>query len=166
MVTNICVVGLLNNYTKEITQQVANVLEMFYTDVTEVLEYDLVDLARAEDLVGKEYIAKQETGTIRMLSSYENTIYTINYASLNMEHNLDSVKEGCVLVYLRLDETSFNDKLKTSKLPKTESSLLKKQFKNRDLILTDIADVVADVSKSNNEIEIILKKIEEYYEKR
>lgn len=166
MGSNICVVGLLNSYTKNVAKRVSDVLEMFYTDVTEVLEYDLMGIDVAESIVGKEYIEKQETGTIKMLSSYVNTIFTIGFSSLNNENNYGYVKDGCLLIYLRCNQTKFKQLLKNEKLSNTETELAVKQFKDRDKILTDMVDIVADVSKNEDEIKIILSKIEEYYEKR
>lgn len=166
MSSNICLVGLLNNYTKNVAKLVSSTLEMFYTDVTEVLEYDLMDMAFVEGVAGKDYIDKQETNTIKTLSSYENTLFTIDFSSLNQKMNLKYVKDGCLLIYLKTNKKCFKQNLEQEQLSATEVELATKQFKNRDLILTDIVDLVVDVSNKSNEVEIILKKIEEYYEKR
>lgn len=166
MVSNICMVGLLDKYTKDVTQHVADMLEMYYTDVTDVMEYDFSDLVKAESIVGRDYIEKQESGVVKTLSSYDNTIFSIKFSILNNETNLGYVKNGCILIYLRLDEAAFNKNISKEPLNRYEKSIAKKLYDERDKILVSYATIVADVSAAEDEVEIILNKIEEYYEKR
>lgn len=165
MVSNICMVGLLDNYTKDVTQRVADMLEMYYTDVTEVMEYDFADLINAESIVGRDYLEKQESGVVKTLASYDNTIFSIKFSILNNETNLNYVKNGCLLIYVRVNEVDFAKKISKEPLNKYEKSIAKKLYVERDKILCEEATIVANVV-DEDEIKIILNKIEEYYEKR
>lgn len=165
MVSNICMVGLLDNYTKDVTQRVADMLEMYYTDVTEVMEYDFADLIKAESIVGRDYLEKQESGVVKTLASYDNTIFSIKFSILNNETNLNYVKNGCLLIYVRVNEADFAKKISKEPLNKYEKSIAKKLYVERDKILCEEATIVANVV-DEDEIKIILNKIEEYYEKR
>ena len=92
MITNICIVGLLKKYTKSISKRVADTLDMFYADVTELLEYEYINMDNAEKIVGKEYMEKQEVKKIKALSTFENTLFTVDTFYLNNEKNLHHIK--------------------------------------------------------------------------
>ena len=164
MVSNICIVGLLKNYVRKVAKRVADALDMFYADVQELLSYDFINLVEAEALVGKEYIEKQEGVKIKTVASYENTVITLNWECLNKEKNLKAIKKGAVLVYLRVGKTEFKNKLEKEDglVDKTEQLKL---FKEHDDLLKNYADVVAlNKGTIDDVVNIILKKIEEYYE--
>ena len=159
MISNICIVGLLKNYTKRISKRVADTLEMFYADVTELLEYEYINMASAQAIAGKEYMEKQETKKIKALSSFENILFTVDNYYLNNDKNLHYIKNGALVIYLRLNERMLNKYLKE------EMTLLKNVAPERDMLLKGYADIVVDVSKDKNIEKNILTKIEEYYEK-
>ena len=60
MADNIVVFGLNNNYVKTIGKMLADELEMFFADVLDLLKFDFIDLVQANNIVGKDYILKQE----------------------------------------------------------------------------------------------------------
>lgn len=164
MVSNICIVGLLKNYVRKVAKRVADALDMFYADVHELLSYDFINLVEAEALVGKDYIEKQESVKIKTVASYENTVITLNWECLNKEKNLNAIKKGAVLVYLRVGKTEFKNKLEKEDalVDKTEQLKL---FKEHDDLLKNYADVVVlNKGTIDDVVNIILKKIEEYYE--
>ncbi len=167
MVSNICMVGLLQNYTKTVCKCIADALEMFYADVRELLEFDLISLAEASKIVGLDYIEKQEYKKIKTLASYENTIFTMDYLGLNQEENVVSVKEGSLLVYLKLSKRLFNQLIKRENLPQSEEVLLSSMFKEHNDMLSSVADVVVEIKTAKDDlVELVLGRIEEYYENR
>ena len=167
MVSNICMVGLLKTYTKNVAKCVADALEMFYADVRELMEFDLINLAEASKIAGLDYIEKQECNKIKTLATYENTIFTLDYLSLNNEKNLESVKTGCLLIYLKLGATYFNKLLKREDIPNSEEILLKTMHTEHSKLLSEYADVVVEVNNDKQNVtNLILNKIEEYYENR
>lgn len=167
MVSNICMVGLLQNYTKTVCKCIADALEMFYADVRELLEFDLISLAEASKIVGLDYIEKQECNKIKTLASYENTIFTMDYLSLNQEDNLNNVKQGSLLVYLKLSKRLFTKLVKKENLPQSEEILLSSMFKEHNEMLSAAANVVVDIKTENDDlVDLVLGRIEEYYENR
>ena len=145
-------------------KRVADALDMFYADVHELLSYDFINLVEAEALVGKEYIEKQESVKIKTVAGYENTVITLNWECLNKEKNLNAIKKSAVLVYLRVGKTEFKNKLEKEDglVDKTEQLKL---FKEHDELLKNYANVVAlNKGTIDDVVNIILKKIEEYYE--
>ena len=167
MITSICIVGLLEKYTKKVAKRVADALEMFYADVNELLSYDFIDIIEAENIVGKDYILKQETNKIKTLSSYENTVITLDYKSLNNEKNLKFLKQGSIIIYLKLNKPEYKIKLADEKLKKDEADLALKMFVERDKVLKGYSNIVVLANGTiTSVVKTILNKIEEYYEKR
>ena len=78
MITNICIVGLLKKYTKSISKRVADTLDMFYADVTELLEYEYINMANAEKIVGKEYMEKQPKAIEQEINEVVNGFKQLN----------------------------------------------------------------------------------------
>ncbi len=165
MITNICIVGLLKKYTKSISKRVADTLDMFYADVTELLEYEYINMANAEKIVGKEYMEKQEVKKIKALSTFENTLFTVDTFYLNNEKNLHHIKNGALVIYLQLSQKMFDKHIKQEKLTKQEEAIVRNMAFERDLLLKDYADIVVDITTDKNIEKLILTKIEEYYEK-
>ncbi len=87
MVSNITIFGLNNTFAKEVGRFLSDELEMFFADVMELLKFDFINLVEAQNIVGKEYILKQERVKIKTLSSYENTIISCDFRSLNTPDN-------------------------------------------------------------------------------
>lgn len=167
MVTNICVIGLLKNHIKDVAKRVADALEMFYADLEELLTFDLIDVINAQKIVGKEYIEKQETKKIKTLASYENTVITLSYLSLNNEENLKSIKNGCLVVLINFEKDDFFNKIKTEKLNKQEKELQQKMFNERQKVLQGYSDIIVDGGGTVEEVfNKTIKSIGEYYEKR
>ena len=165
MITNICIVGLLKKYTKSISKRVADTLDMFYADVTELLEYEYINMANAEKIVGKEYMEKQEVKKIKALSTFENTLFTVDTFYLNNEKNLHHIKNGALVIYLQLSQKMFDKHIKQEKLTMQEEAIVRNMAFERDLLLKDYADIVVYITTDKNIEKLILTKIEEYYEK-
>ena len=167
MVSNICMVGLINNYTKNVSKCVADALEMFYADVRELMEFDLINIAEASQIAGLDYIEKQESNKIKTLATYENTIFTLDYLCLNKETNLKNVKSGALIVYLKVGKTLLKKLLEKEELPNSEEMLLESMFDEHNRLLCSYADVVVDIkSEKQDFVKLVLNKIEEYYENR
>lgn len=167
MVNNICMVGLLKTYTKNVAKCVADALEMFYADVRELMEFDLINLAEASKVAGLDYIERQENNKIKTLATYDNTIFTLDYLSLNNESNLENVKTGCLLIFIKVGATYFNKLLKKEDIPNSEEILLKTMRTEHNKVLSEYADIVVEITNEKQDVlELILNKIEEYYENR
>ena len=67
MVSNITIFGLNNTFAKEVGRFLSDELEMFFADVMELLKFDFINLVEAQNIVGKEYILKQERVKIKTL---------------------------------------------------------------------------------------------------
>lgn len=164
MISNITVFGLNNKFSKEVGKMLSDKLDMFFADVMELLTFDFIDLVQAENIVGRDYILKQERVKIKTLSSYDNTVICCDFRSLNTLDNYENLKKGSVMVYLKPDsQTLLNINKKFSGAA------------NFDLfndVRMDYLDSKADVVCNINSTEIkdivkqIIFNLEEYYNKK
>ena len=161
MVSNITIFGLNNMYAKVVGKQLADELDMFFADVMELLTFDFINLAEAENVVGRDYILKKERSKIRTLSTYENTVICCDYRSLNTIANYNNLKSNSIMIYLKLNEKSLN---------KINSNF--KDESNFDLfsdvrmgLLENKAHITCDVSNLNVEqtVNLIIKSVQFYY---
>ena len=150
------------NYVKTIGKMLADELEMFFADVLDLLKFDFIDLVQANNIVGKDYILKQEKSKIKTLATYDNTVISVDYRSINNDENLENLKQGCLLVYLKMDEKTLNDVNKYYKAA-NEFDLFLEDFENN--ILENKSNVVCDISnlKLEDVVNKILASITDYY---
>ena len=147
MVSNITIFGLNNTFAKEVGRFLSDELEMFFADVMELLKFDFINLVEAQNIVGKEYILKQERVKIKTLSSYENTIISCDFRSLNTPDNYANLHNGSVMIYLKLSNESLSEVNKTFK-DSSDYDLFSDVTIN---YLESKADIVCDVSGLNVE---------------
>ena len=99
------------------------------------------------------------------MSTFENTLFTVDTFYLNNEKNLHHIKNGALVIYLQLSQKMFDKHIKQEKLTKQEETIVRNMAFERDLLLKDYADIVVDITTDKNIEKLILTKIEEYYEK-
>lgn len=157
--TNICIVGLTKLFTDEVCKELSSSLEMFYANVDDLLEYELQDKLRVEEVCGKEYLIKEELSVIRRVCSFDNTVINIDYVNLNNDTALEYVKNSSVLIYLQLTRDRFSKELDKEELSFNQRIIGGDLFEDRDFICTKLADIVVPVEDSN--CEETLSKINE-----
>ena len=101
MKNNITILCLSNIYSKKICQKFADSLDMFFVDVNDILEYNLVNSDMLQS-AGKSYFDKQERKTIMGLSQYENALFRANIELLTKADNIKVFKENSVVLYVKL----------------------------------------------------------------
>lgn len=165
MKNSICIVGLINDFTKKIAKALADELEMFYADVNELLQFDLIDINEAQKKSGKNYILKLETSKVKTVSTYENTVFTLNYSSLINNNNYEYVKENSLIIYLKLGEKTFLKVLENQNLTKNQKHLQAVVFKDRDKLCNKICDIKISVRSLDEKVIIknLIYALQEYY---
>ena len=163
--SNICIVGLSKQFIDEVCRQLSNKLDMFYANVQEIIEFELMDLAKVEEICGVEYLLKEEKSIIRRVCTYENTLINIEYSSLNNESTLDIVKHNCLLIYLRLDSNRFIAEQNREALSDNIKLINQDVFSDRDFICNKVADLTIDcLNLRGQELEtMIIEQILKYY---
>ena len=104
---NICVIGMSPEFADSIAELLADKLDMFFANVNDLIEFDLIDVAETEVVCGRDYLLKIEQKKVKEVCSYENTIVTMDYSILNDDENIKTIKENCLLIYLKLNIENF-----------------------------------------------------------
>ena len=73
MKKNIVILSLSNNYSRDIGKRLADFFDMFYIDLNDILEYNLVDENMLKT-AGREYFETERTKIVKGLSHYENSL--------------------------------------------------------------------------------------------
>ena len=166
MKTNICVYGLTEDYVKKIAKRVSNKFEMFFADVDALIEFDLINTQMVEEVCGKEYLEKLERKKVKNTATFENTLLSLKFSLINDEMNRKVLDENCLMVYIKLNEESFEKKLSKSSKEKLNRILSMAVFKERDKLLESYADIVVDCSDLTvySATAKVQDKIFDYYE--
>ena len=129
---------------------------------SDLIEFDLIDIAETEVICGRDYLLKIEQKKVREVCTYENTIITLDYSILNDDENIRTIKENCLLIYIKLDKDNFLKKFKASKKSNDFNELL---FNDRDFICSNIADLTVECNEltQKESIELLLEEIKRYY---
>lgn len=163
--TNLCIIGLAKDFTDNICKNLSSKLDMFYANVKDIVEFELFDLNKVEEICGKEFLLKEKTSIVRRICAYENTLININYAELNEENVLNIVHNSCLLIYIRLDKDRFELEQEKVNSNQNEKIINSDLFKDRDFICKNIADIVVNCNDliEDNVVELILKEMLNYY---
>ncbi len=166
MKSNICIVCLNKTFAKVVAKHFADSMEMFYADVDDLIEYDLIDIAKAERVCGVEYISKIERNQVKNVCSYDNTCYTLNYTMLNDKSNFDLINKTSLIIFINLDINEYVSLQPKDREFESVNMLNEEMFEVRKNLIKDKADIVVDCDTL--EIEALTNKIEQaivYYYK-
>lgn len=163
--TNICIIGLTKLFTDEVCKQLSSSLEMFYANIDELLEYELQDKNKIEEICGKEYLVKEELSVIRRACSFDNTIINIDYVNLNNETALTYLKDSCLIIYLKLSKEEFKKEINKDGQTFNQMIISNDLFDDRDLICSTLADIEVEIVDTTMETTLnkINEKILEFY---
>jgi len=166
MKTNICVYGLTEDYVKKIAKRVSNKFEMFFADVDALIEFDLINTQMVEEVCGKEYLEKLERKKVKNTATFENTLLSLRFSLINDELNRKVLDENCLMVYIKLNQESYEKKLSKGKKEKLNRILSLAVFEERNRLLESYADVVVECSGLNvyGATNKVIDKIYEHYE--
>jgi len=140
---------------------------MFFVDIDEMLQFELMDIKKALSIGGKNYLDKEEDKLVARLYSYSNTLITLNLATFLKEENYEFIKKNSLIVYLEFSSENYAKLLKQEKTD-DELQLNIKLFQERNKLLKKNADIIVfceNTNKQNILIELI-QKINEYYTKK
>lgn len=162
---NICVIGLADNYLKLIGKQLADELDMFYADINELLQFDLINVEEAKQKSSAEYILGLESKKVKSVSTYDNIVYTMSYATLTNKKNYNYVTKNSVVVYVRMGDVTYKKALKQQKVTQNQQKLAFLVRKDRNKLCKELADieVLARTLNIKTNVKNILKAINKHY---
>jgi len=100
MKSNLCVIGLAPEFTISISKMLASRLDMFYASVSEMMEFDLINVTEAKQIVGGDYIEKLENEKIKTLFSFKNAIITMDIGMFIRGSNAKNTNKSAYIIFL------------------------------------------------------------------
>lgn len=159
MKSNILIVGLIDEFNKNIAYEVSNRLGVYFLDIKDLIEYEITDRQNMIDLCGIEYLEKQEYKIINSVTGFENTIITISNEIFTKWDAYNIFNDSCIILYLRLSENEINEYFTANG---NKFNLNQIVFKDRDDYLTSNSKITINVKINSPEkaIKDIIKQIE------
>ena len=163
---NLTIIALNTEFKKNIAKKLANELDMFYVDINEFVKYDVVDVNQIIKTAGLDYYNSLETKAVKTISSYENTLTTLNLSTFFCNDNYKYLKQSSVFIYVKVKYSDFKIKLLEERPQSAiyENMLNEKIFCERNDVLLGLSDIVVNVNlKEKNLTNKIIKSIKKYY---
>lgn len=159
--SSICLIGLSSHFVDKYALELSKKLDMYYANASEIIQFELFDKNRMEEVCGKEYLEKKESSILRRICTYENTVINVEYQLLNNDVNYKFAKENCLIIYLKVNLDRYKKEILDDNLSDSAKMLNLELFKDRDFICEKKADVVVDCMALMDDelISAILKKL-------
>ena len=165
MKKNICITGLLDNYSESITLKLAGELGVFFANVFKLIQFDIVDVSSTIEICGLDYYKVLVAKKLKELSKFDDVIVYSNYYYLQYRECRDIVKNNLITVYLDFGEENFERLLKLEKMTELESKLARGTYKIKNKYFLKNSDIIikcVDIN-INNIVDQIKKSLIEYF---
>lgn len=171
MVSNIVVLGINRDMTRQVAEILSEQLEMHFLDTIELFEFDNIPRSFSDILKtqGERYFREKEKSLTGYVSSFDNTVIHAESGSVIKSKNIKKFKEHCLIIYIHYPASMIKKILGEKKYDTVE---LKKFFnisidrvQRRIGLLKKQSDIVVTGSgKSSLKITSeILRSIDNYY---
>lgn len=150
MKKNICILCRDNDFAKKVAYVLSRELDMFFADVDDMIAYNLADLMSIKDKIGEEYINDKIKGQISMVSSFENTIYTLSIRTMNIMEEPQKLQNDSLVIFLDTPTKIRREQI-------TKDNLVKIMRKISDIFVT------LDNKRTKESANIIKKQILKKY---
>ena len=133
---------LNEEFGREVTKTLAEVLSLHFADCKELIEYDLFSSGDVLKQCGVDYYLKREKKVIKMVCGYEDTLMFAGFDIFN--HNDEIFSKYSTKVYLKLPK----------KLLSSEEILNKIAYEDRDKDLENRCDITITLKNLNKKTAI------------
>ena len=162
---NICLIGLSNQFVDQFGLDLSKKLEMYYANVAKIIEFELFDMNKMEELCGKDYLERKESSILKRICTYEDTILNVEYTLLNNDENYTYLKNSCVIVYLKLSKNRYKKIQDNENLSDSVKMINLDLFDDRNFICEKKSDMVVDCSELSGKdlLDKFLEEIVKFY---
>ena len=159
MKNNIAILCLSDKYSKYLGKTLADNLDMFFADINDILQYNMIDQNMLET-AGKEYFDKQKEKVIASVCEFENSAICGSFDI--MINYVKELKNNCLLVYLSIKKEMLKEFENKDEL---SNDLIKNLvFEQEDEICKQSADIVIEITEDKAvNLENIKNSILNYY---
>ena len=166
---NLLMLSLENYISKHTKQKLADSLDLFFADINDILEYNLIDNSMLETC-GKKYFDKETKKVLHSVSQYENSLVSGNINLFLNDDTIKQFKEKFIVVYMQYDKKQLQkmqeDETQTSKDNKIHHNNLL-AFEEEDMLCKSFSDITIPMTEDENEnIESIKKSLLKFVEGR
>ena len=105
---NIVLVCLDGDFNRLVCKELAEKLDMFFADLGDYIEYDLLDSKAILEKCGLEYLNEREYGAAKSFAKFENAVLTVGYDLF--KQNRSAFTKSSLIVYLRLSKKWIDKK--------------------------------------------------------
>lgn len=145
-VNKIILVSLCDKLTKEIGELLSQSLGMMFCDVNDLVEYELIDKNRIEQICSKEYLVESERKVMRHVASFENIVVAINFDYF--ANNQPILKKNALMLFLDVPKKFVEE---------NAGVVAAISYDAREKTAREFADAVVSVRKTDKEF--VCKKI-------
>ena len=158
MKSNIALVCLSNNFLKNLGQMLADDLDMFFADIDDILEYNLVNDDML-DMAGKDYFDKEKEKVIKSVCQYDNSVICGRFETII--NNVEKIKDNSLLIYIKINDELFQ-KYECSN--NSNYRIKEIAFEEENQLISQFADISLELSADDKgNIEKIKSVILDYY---
>ena len=156
---------ILFHFVKNVANELAKKFDMFFLDVKDLIEYNLMDTKNVKVTCGLEYFEKVEKKIALSVTEYENTVINFPY-SLFLNANFSNLlSRRALTVFIKMDKET----LVKENFRKGENKLSIEILTCNELnkLLQEKVDIVVENSTLNTKICIddIVSKMKKYFSK-
>ena len=130
---NIVLVCLDGEFNKEISKELADKLDMFFANLKDYIEYDLLDSKAILEKCGIEYLNEREFKATQSFAKFENAVLTVDYDLF--KQNRQAFTNKSLITYLRFSKKLLN----------ATETINKLSFENRDQYLLSQSGLVINL---------------------
>ena len=162
---NICLIGLSNQFVDQFGLDSSKKLEMYYANVAKIIEFELFDMAKMEDVCGKDYLERKESSILKRICTYEDTVLNVEYSLLNKDINYTYIKNSCVIVYLKLSKDRYKKIQDSENLSDSVKIINWDLFDDRNFICEKKSDLIIDCGELSGKdlLDKFLEEIVKFY---
>ena len=140
---NLAILCLSNSYARGFGKKVADFLDLFFVDIEDILEYNLVSKNMLET-AGREYFEREKQKVIDGLSQYENSLFVANLNTMLGNNNILKFKKTCVVLYLKLEKNHFQKIEEKNDFKRNDFA-----FKDEDEICKKYCDIMIEMTEDD-----------------
>lgn len=168
---NIAIFGLDYDFVLEVSKILASQLGLYFLDTIGLYEFDISPLTLEEILTdyGEAYFREKQCGTVKYVSSFNNTIMSFESGAVLNDKNIDAIDKYGLIVYIHQDKNTLLNEYVRSEY---KNKVLDKFFHispdeidKRDAILQARSEIIVDAT-SYETLRCagdIIKGIKKYY---
>lgn len=173
MISNIVILGINRNVSKQVAEILSEQLQMHYLDTIELFEFDNIPRTFADILAqkGERYFRKKEKGLNNYVAGFDNTVIHAESGSVIKKKTIDELKTNCIIVYLHFPLSNVRNYLKNQKYKTPELKrffcINEKRLKRRIDLLKQRCNIKIN-AQGKSPLRLtseILRSFEEYFKK-